>query len=125
MVLSPYKGGNSVHGTGTSLNLFANGTAEASQFRPPLVGMDNQTGGAGILRGLPTWNLDMSVVKEFRVTERVNTKFIATFTNVLNHNQLNNPSVANLNISSPSTFGSISGQANNPRQMEFGIRICF
>lgn len=125
ILLSPYKGGNSVHGSGTSLNLFANGTAEASQFRPPLVGMDNQTGGAGILRGLPTWNLDMSVGKEFRVTERVNTKFIATFTNVLNHNQLLNPTAANLNISSPSTFGAISGQANNPRQMEFGIRIGF
>jgi hypothetical protein len=125
ILLSPYKGGNSVHGTGTNLNLFPNGTAAASQFRPPLVGLDNQTGGAGILRGLPTWNLDVSVGKEFRITERLNTKFIATFTNVLNHNQLNNPSVANLNISSPSTFGAISGQANTPRQMEFGIRFGF
>jgi hypothetical protein len=125
MLISPYKGGNSVHGTGTNLNLFPNGPAEANQFRPPLVGIDNQTGGAGILRGLPTWNLDMSVGKEFRVTERVNTKFIATFTNVLNHNQLNNPSANNLNISSPSTFGAISGQFNTPRQMEFGLRIAF
>jgi hypothetical protein len=125
MLLSPYKGGNSVHGTGTNLNLFPNGPAEANQFRPPLVGLDNQTGGAGILRGLPTWNLDMSVGKEFRVTERVNTKFIATFTNVLNHNQLNNPSANNLDISSPATFGAISGQFNTPRQMEFGIRIGF
>ncbi len=125
LLLSPYKGGNSVHGTGTSLNLFSNGSAEASQFRPPLVGFDNQTGGAGILRGLPTWNLDVSVGKEIRLTERVNTKFIATFANVLNHNQLNNPTAANMNIASPQTFGAISGQANSPRQMEFGIRIGF
>jgi hypothetical protein len=124
ILLSPYKGGNSVHGTGTSLNLFPNGTAEAGQFRPPLVGLDNQTGGAGILRGLPSWNLDMSVGKEFRMTERVNAKFIATFANVLNHNVFNNPTLANLNLGSP-TFGSISGQANSPRQMEFGIRIGF
>jgi hypothetical protein len=124
ILLSPYKGGNSVHGTGTNLSLFANGTAEASQFRPPLVGMDNQTGGAGILRGLPSWNLDVSVGKEFRASEHVNAKFIATFTNVLNHNVLNNPTLANLNLGSP-TFGAISGQLNTPRQMEFGIRIGF
>jgi hypothetical protein len=122
VLLSPYTGGNSVHGSGTSLNIFANPAAVLAQFRPPLVGLDNQTGGAGILRGLPTWNLDMSVVKQFRITERIDTKFIATFTNVLNHNQLNNPT---LNIQSPSTFGAISGQANTPRQMEFGLRFGF
>jgi hypothetical protein len=122
ILLSPYTGGNSVHGTGTNLNMFANPAAVLAQFRPPLVGFDTQTGGQGILRGLPTWNLDMSVGKEFRVTERVNAKFIATFTNVLNHNQLNNPT---LNIQSPSTFGAISGQANTPRQMEFGLRFGF
>ncbi len=66
----------------------------------------------------------MSVGKEFRMTERVNAKFIATFANVLNHNVFNNPTLANLNLGSP-TFGSISGQANSPRQMEFGIRIGF
>lgn len=125
VLLSPYKGGNTVHGKGTSLSLFANGPAEAAQFRPPLVGLDNQTGGAGILRGLPTWNLDMSFGKEFKITERVNTKLIATFTNVLNHNQLNNPTAGSLNITSPTTFGAISGQANAPRQMEFGVRFGF
>jgi hypothetical protein len=122
LLLSPYKGGNSVHGSGTNLNIFANPTAVLGQFRPPLVGLDNQTGGAGILRGLPTWNLDMSVVKQFRITERIDTKFIATFTNVLNHNQLNNPV---LNIQNPTTFGAISGQLNTPRQMEFGLRFGF
>jgi hypothetical protein len=133
LLLSPYTGGNSVHynvpgsnGIGTStkdnINMFANPAAVYAQFRAPLVGFDNQTGGQGILRGLPTWNLDMSVGKEFRITERVNTKFIATFTNVLNHNQLNNPS---LSITSPQTFGVIFGQANTPRQMEFGLRFGF
>ncbi|HWX56819.1 MAG TPA: carboxypeptidase-like regulatory domain-containing protein [Verrucomicrobiae bacterium] len=141
MLLAPYKGGNSVHynvpgstvivngqtfsvGTSTkdNINIFANPAAVWSQFRPPLVGFDNQTGGQGILRGLPTWNLDMSVAKEFRITERVNTKFIATFANVLNHNQLNNPT---LDFTSPQSFGVIFGQANTPRQMEFGFRLGF
>jgi hypothetical protein len=124
ILLAPYNGGNSVHGTGTNLNLFANPAAVQAQFRPPLVGLDTQTGGAGILRGLPSWNLDVSVGKEFRITERVNTKFIATFTNVLNHNVMNNPALTSLNLGSP-TFGFISGQANTPRQMEFGLRFGF
>jgi hypothetical protein len=145
ILMSPYLGGNSVHynvpgsqinvpgtpnnalvsvGTNTKdgINLFANPGAVYSQLRPPLVGFDKQTGGQGILRGLPTWNMDFSVGKEFKITERVNTKFIATFTNVLNHNQLNNPT---LDITAPKTFGVIFGQANTPRQMEFGLRIGF
>jgi hypothetical protein len=141
LLLSPYKGGNSVHynvpgsvvmvngqpvsvGTNTkdNINIFADPASVYAQFRPPLVGLDGQTGGQGILRGLPTWNLDFSVGKEFKVTERVNAKFIATFTNVLNHNQLNTPT---LDITSPQTFGVIFGQANTPRQMEFGIRVGF
>ncbi len=141
ILLAPYTGGNSVHynvpgssttcngstvsvGTSTkdNINLFANPASVYCQFRPPLVGFDNQTGGQGILRGLPTWNLDLSVGKEFRITEHVNTKFIATFTNVLNHNQLNNPT---LDITRPQTFGVIFGQANVPRQMEFGLRFGF
>ena len=67
----------------------------------------------------------MSVGKEFRITERVNTKFIATFTNVLNHNVMSNPTIGSLNLASPTTFGAISGQANIPRQMEFGLRFGF
>jgi hypothetical protein len=132
-MLSPYNAGNSVHygvtgssGVGTStktfVNFFANPAAVYGQFRPPLVGFDNQTGGQGILRGLPTWNLDMSVGKEFRVTERVNVKFISTFSNVLNHMQFANPS---LSLTSPQTFGVMSTQLNTPRQMEFGLRIGF
>jgi hypothetical protein len=133
IMLAPYNAGNSVHygvpgsnGVGTStktqVNLFANPAAVYAQFRPPLVGFDNQTGGQGILRGLPTWNLDMSVGKEFKVTERVNAKFIATFSNVLNHMQFANPG---LSLTSPQTFGVMNTQLNIPRQMEFGLRIGF
>jgi hypothetical protein len=140
ILLSPYKGGNTVHynvpggpapcnpsisvGTSTkaNINYFGDPASAFCQFRPPLVGFDNQTGGQGILRGLPTWNLDMSVGKEFKLTERMNAKFIATFTNVLNHNQLSNPT---LNLTSPQTWGVISSQANTPRQMEFGLRFGF
>ena len=44
------------------------------------------------------------------------------FTNVLNHFQPSGPS---LSLTSPTTFGQITGQANTPRSMEFGMRIRF
>ena len=76
------------NGVGTStkdnINMFANPAAAWANFRPPLVGFDTQTGGQGILRGFPAWNLDASVVKEIKVTERINTKFIATFSSRCN-----------------------------------------
>jgi hypothetical protein len=40
----------------------------------------------------------------------------------LNHFQPANPS---LNIDSPGSFGVVTGQANTPRQMEFGLRLFF
>jgi hypothetical protein len=130
---SAYNGGNSVHynvpgsngvgvNTKDNINLFADPNAVYNQFRVPLVGFDTRTGGAGVLRGLPTWNLDLSIAKEMKLTERVNTKFIMTVTNILNHDQLNNPT---LDLTHKDTFGVIFGQANTPRQMEFGVRIGF
>jgi hypothetical protein len=140
LALAPVGVGNAsahynVHGSngvGTSntagINMFADPGSVFAKFRPPLVGLDNQTGGAGILRGFPAWNLDLSVAKDFKITERISTKFIATFTNVLNHTILNDPGTNNqpaLDITNPSQFGVIFGQANIPRQMEFGIRVAF
>jgi hypothetical protein len=75
-----------------------------------------------VLRGLPTWNLDATLSKDIRVREGIGATLIFQFTNVLNHFQPSNPS---LNIDSPQTWGVISGQANTPRQMEFGLRVHF
>jgi hypothetical protein len=44
------------------------------------------------------------------------------FTNVLNHMQFANPT---LDISDPSSWGVLNKQGNNPRQMEFGLRLSF
>jgi hypothetical protein len=75
-----------------------------------------------VLRGLPTWNLDATLSKDIRVREGIGATLIFQFTNLLNHFQPSNPS---LNIDSPQTWGVISGQANTPRQMEFGLRVHF
>ena len=58
--------GNPANG-GTGLNQFANPAAVYNAFRVPILGIDNGTaasGGQGVLRGLPTWNLDLQLRQE-------------------------------------------------------------
>jgi hypothetical protein len=145
--LSPYTGGTSAHygvtgGTGTNLifgtnsvgtktsngvlyglNEFANPAQVYSEFRPCVLGLDTSCGGLANLRGLSTWNLDAQVVKDLGLyKERVGAQFFFTFTNILNHFQ---PSTGGGTLTSPTSFGQITGQANSPRSMEFGLRIHF
>jgi len=112
-------------GTKTSgyygLNAFSNPAAVWDEFRPCVLGYDTRCGSGG-LRGLPSWNLDANLVKDFAVyKERVGAQFFWQVTNVLNHFQSSGPS---LTLSSPTTFGQIGG-GGTPRAMEFGIRIHF
>ncbi|SPF54390.1 Cna B domain protein (fragment) [Candidatus Sulfopaludibacter sp. SbA4] len=113
-------------GTRTStpyLQMFPDPGAVYSQFRPCVLGYDTSCGGVGNLRGLPTWNLDATVVKDLAVyKERLGAMMFFTFTNILNHFQPSNPS---LSLTSPTSFGQITGQANNPRSLEFGLRLRF
>jgi hypothetical protein len=137
-----YKAGNSVHlnvpggtdkfgndvGTATAgdgnaaVNIFKDPVAVYSQFRPPILGIDKRDGGLGPIRGLPYWNMDLSVRKRIRITERVNTEAQFLFLNLFNHNQFGNPT---LDLSDPTSWGVITSQANSPRQMEFGLRLSF
>jgi hypothetical protein len=59
---------------------------------------------AGGLRGMPTWNLDATASKDIGLWK------------------LGDPAV---DISNPTGFGVLGGQANTPRQMGFGLRIHF
>ncbi|HWY70144.1 MAG TPA: carboxypeptidase-like regulatory domain-containing protein [Terriglobales bacterium] len=111
--------------TGTStewLNMFGDPTAAYGQFRRLILGVDERGNGFGILRGFPRWNLDMTVTKDIRATERVGLTFTAMMTNVLNHFQPDDPS---MNLNSPATFGRVSAQATgyDSRQIEFGLRL--
>ena len=104
--------------------MFANPAAVYSEFRPCIVGFDTSCGGYANLRGLPAWNLDTTVAKDFGIIgERVGATLLFQFTNIFNHVVMSNPS--SLSLTSPSTFGRITGQANTPRNMEFGIRLHF
>ena len=147
VLISPYTGGASVHGNvvgangtgsnndpttgGTGLNLFSNPDKVFNQFRPFILGVDGPNGGgAGPLRGQSRWNLDLTVSKELKFTERFNARFIATFSNIMNHPWFTDPY---LDLFDQADFGSIYNgvsptgniQINSPRQIEFGLRIGF
>ena len=111
------------------MNLFSNPDAVAAQARPPILGIDHRDNGDGIIPKIPYWNLDFQVRKQIRLTERFGLEAQFMFLNVLNHVQLDNTLggvVDPLDLSNgPTGWGDISSQENNPRQMEFGIRLNF
>lgn len=110
-------------------NLFADPSAVYSCFREPILGIDNgHNGGIGNYRGMPFWNVDFSVKKNIKVTERFGAEFGAVFTNVFNHNQLYDPSQTYL--TNPGGFGSLESsggglQVNNSRKIEVALRLKF
>jgi hypothetical protein len=72
------------------------------------------------LRGPGAWNINYSLFKNFRLTERFNLQFRGEFFNVLNHANLQAP---NTTVTSP-TFGQITS-ADDPRIIQFGLRLVF
>ncbi len=89
----PGSSGNPAKG-GSGINLFNNPAVVASEFRPFVLGLDGQSGGAGVIRGFPYWNLDGTVSKDVRVTERVGATLIIQSVNALNHFVPANPSAS-------------------------------
>jgi hypothetical protein len=108
-------------------NIFPNGSAEADNWRNPILGLDTRNGGAGGLSGLPYWNMDFSIKKTIRVAESVNLEFQGVFANVFNHDQWLDPigTTGLFDGDSPSQgFGTLQGEAQN-RQIEVGARVRF
>ncbi len=112
--------GNPARG-GSGLNLFANPAQAYSAFRPILASQDTSATG-GTLRGLGSWNLDLTVARKIPLTERISTTVRAQFFNLFNHVNFRDPSV---NLQNPQSFGVIGAQANLPRAIELGLRIDF
>jgi hypothetical protein len=112
-------------------NMFADPAGVLASLRPAILGLDTNTGGVGVFRGLPYWNLDMRVVKDFKIKERYSLQFEYVVTNVFNHPVFADPAVGDaqtglgVDPTTPSAFGSITSQGNNPRQMQFGLRFQF
>lgn len=105
-----------------AINMFKNPAAVFDQIRAPILGIDNSNPGQGAIPGLPYWNVDMSLKKNIRVTERTGLELSMIYHNLFNHNVFADPSQA---LYSPANFGVITKQGNTPRQMQFGFRVNF
>jgi hypothetical protein len=133
--LGPYKSGHNYRDPNQSpatgqlpRNIFADGTAQANNWRNPILGLDTRNGGAGALSGLPYWNMDFSLKKTIRVAEGINLEFQGVFANVLNHNQFLDPigTTGLFDGAAPSgAFGTLSGGEAQARQIEIGARVRF
>ena len=122
----PGSSGNPAKG-GSGINIFNNPVQVASEFRPFVLGLDNQSGGAGVIRGFPYWNLDATLSKDFRIRESIGATLVIQSVNTLNHFVPSNPGTS---IQSTSSFGVVtsqltSGNGVSARWMEFGLRLRF
>ena len=73
-------------------------------------------------------NTDFSLIKQFHVTEKVGLNFRAEFFNLFNHAQFflpGSPLTSMQDISSPSTFAKVTSTVNNPRLMQFALKLTF
>jgi len=113
--------------SGLPVNAFKNGTAEAMNWRNPILGLDTKDCGAGCISGLPYWNMDLSAKKNILVTEGVSVELSGIFTNVLNHNQWLDSNFYGLY--NTGGWGALGGSAQSPpggnRQIEVGLRVKF
>lgn len=111
----------------------SNGTATAGA-----TGTDFGNVGRNVLRGPRQTNVDFSVIKRFPIRESKNIEFRAEFFNLFNRVNYANP-ISNLSavqstsidpssgkiIGSPGDFGRIISTSNNPRLIQFAIKLNF
>jgi hypothetical protein len=102
-------------------------------------GTDIGNVGRNVLRGPGQSNVDFSLIKRFRAGESKNVEFRAEFFNLLNRVNLSNP-ISDLNaviptggsidpntgqILKPGDFGRITSTSNNPRLIQFALKLNF
>ena len=127
-------GSASLHPAGDGqYNIFSNPDALLSTLRPAILGLDTNTGGLGVFRGLMYWNVDLRLVKDIHIAERVGLRFEYVLTNVFNHPVFADPAAGqpetalgvDPTVGPGSSFGVVNTQGNNPRRMQFGLRLNF
>jgi len=111
----------------------SNGTAIAAA-----TGTDFGNVGRNVLRGPSQSNVDFSVIKRFPISETKNFELRAEFFNLFNHVNFDNPisnlsAVASTSINpntgqitgNPGDFGRIISTSNNPRLIQFALKLSF
>jgi hypothetical protein len=74
------------------------------------------------VRGFPNYNESISLMKDMHITESTYIQFRCETFNTFNRVVFSNPAS---NINTPATFGVVSGQANGPRIIQFGLKVFF
>ncbi|HMD37870.1 MAG TPA: carboxypeptidase-like regulatory domain-containing protein [Candidatus Acidoferrum sp.] len=112
--------GSRIHNENGTLQYFADPTTTIGEFANPLGG---QTGNRNDILGPSFWTIDAALLKNIKLTERLNLQFRAEAFNLFNHENFAPPST---NINSPSTFGALTGTVGEgPRQMQIALRLEF
>jgi hypothetical protein len=99
-----------------------NAVVNAACFEAPnTFGLGNESRLDSTLRAEGINNWDFSVSKITRLTEQASLDFRAEFFNIFNRVQFAPPNTS----FGGASFGLISSQANNPRQIQFSLRASF
>jgi hypothetical protein len=112
---------------GTGLNLFSDPEAAARSMRRVRLSEDTRSGRAA-LRGLPFWQVDMTVGKATRLTSGVRMRVAVDLVNAFNTVNFADPV---LDLRSPATFGVVTGQRISeaqsivPRRLQLTARLEF
>ena len=80
------------------------------------------TAGRNSIRGPAFWDLDMSLFRQFPITETMGFQFRAEAFNLFNNVNLGQP---NNDLNSGSAFGTISTTANAARQLQLALKFIF
>jgi hypothetical protein len=112
-----YIGGNA--SLGGSHGQMVNQYFNTSVFTPNAPGTFGNSG-KNILRGPRLFNTDLSLLKNFKIAERVTVQFRSEFFNVFNNVNFNQPQ----NILSSSSRGRITS-AGDPRILQFALKLMF
>ncbi len=84
--------------------------------------------GRGVFEGPGLAELDLSLLKNTAVTEKLNLQFRAEFFNILNHTNLGTPNAVVFSGTSGAISGSaglITSTATTSRQIQFGMKLIF
>ena len=97
---------------------------DVSVFQAPASGTYGTTG-RNILNGPRFVNLDLSVFRKFRVTDRVGGEFRFESFNVTNTPHFDRPGGSNGTTLGDADFGEVTTAQADQRQMQFGLKITF
>jgi hypothetical protein len=82
--------------------------------------------GRGVYRGPGLAEVDLSVFKNFRLSEAFNLQFRSEFFNLLNHTNLGTPNaIVFSGTTVSSSAGLITTTATTSRQIQFGLKLMF